>query len=46
VDAAWRTVLAVVVEATLQLPLLALAMTLVDVVAGIAIAPILVEVGT
>jgi hypothetical protein len=46
VDAAWRTVLAVVVEATLQLPLLALAMTLVDVVAGIAIAPVLVEVGT
>jgi hypothetical protein len=45
VDAAWRTVLAVVVEATSQLPLLALAVTLVDVVVGIAIAPVLVEVG-
>jgi hypothetical protein len=46
VDAAWRTILAVVVEATLQLPLLALAMTVVDVAAAIAIALILVEVGT
>jgi hypothetical protein len=45
VDAAWRTILEVVVEATSQLPLLALAMTLVDVAAGIAIVPVLVEVG-
>jgi hypothetical protein len=45
VDAAWRTVLAVVVEVTSQLSLIALAMTLVDVAAGIVIAPVLVEVG-
>jgi hypothetical protein len=45
VDAAWRTVLAIVVEATSQLPVLALAMTLVDVAAGVAIASVLVEVG-
>jgi hypothetical protein len=45
VDAAWRTVLAVAVEVKSQLSLIALAMTLVDVAAGIVIAPVLVEVG-
>jgi hypothetical protein len=46
VDSAWRNVIAVVVEATSQLPVLALAMTLVDVAAGVAIASVLIEVGT
>jgi hypothetical protein len=45
VDAAWMTVLAVVVEATSQLPLLTFTVVLVDVAAGIATAPVLVEVG-
>jgi hypothetical protein len=45
VDATWRTVLAVIVEATSQLPLLAFTVTLVDVAAGIATTPVLVEVG-
>jgi hypothetical protein len=46
VDAAWRTVLVIVVEATSHLSLLALAVALVDVTAGIATTPVLVEVGT
>jgi hypothetical protein len=46
VDATWRTVLTVVVEATSQLSLLALVVTLVNVTAGITTAPVLVEVGT
>jgi hypothetical protein len=46
VDAAWRTVLAVVVEATSELSLLVLAVTLVDVATGVATTPVLVEVGT
>jgi hypothetical protein len=46
VDAAWRTVLAVVVETMPELPLLALEVTLVDVAAGVATASVLVEVGT
>jgi hypothetical protein len=45
VDAAWRAVFAVVVEATSELPLLAFAVMLVDVAAGIATTPLLVEVG-
>jgi hypothetical protein len=45
VDAAWMTILAVVVEATSQLPLLTFTVVLVDVAAGIATAPVLVEVG-
>jgi uncharacterized membrane protein YgaE (UPF0421/DUF939 family) len=45
VDAAQRTVLAVVVEATSEFPLLALVVALVDVAVGIAIASVLVEVG-
>jgi hypothetical protein len=45
VDAAWRTVLTVIVKAMSEFPILALAVTLVDVAAGIAIAPVLVEVG-
>jgi hypothetical protein len=46
VDAAWRTVLTVIVEVTSQLPLLTLTMTLVDVAAGIATTPVPVEVDT
>jgi hypothetical protein len=46
VDASWRTVLVVIVEATSVLPLLAFAVTLVDVAAGVATTPVLVEVGT
>jgi hypothetical protein len=46
VDAASRTVLTVVVEATSELLLLAFAVTLLDVAAGIATSPVLVEVGT
>jgi hypothetical protein len=46
VDAACGTVLTVVVEAMLELPLLALAMTLVDVAAGVTATSVLVEVGT
>jgi hypothetical protein len=46
VDAAWRTVLAIVVEATSQLSLLALAVGLVDVTTGIATTLVLVKVGT
>jgi hypothetical protein len=45
VDVARRTVLTVVVEVTSELLLLALAVTLVDVAAGIAIVSVLVEVG-
>jgi hypothetical protein len=45
VDAARRTVLAVVVEATSEFSLLALSITLVDVTAGIVTVPLLVEVG-
>jgi hypothetical protein len=45
VDAAWGTVLMVVVEATLQLPLLAFAVMLVDVATGIATTLVFVEVG-
>jgi hypothetical protein len=45
-DAAWRTVLAAVVEAMPELPLLALVVTLVDVAAGVATTSVLVEVGT
>jgi hypothetical protein len=44
VDAFQGTVLTVVAEAAAELPLLALAMTLVDVAAGVAIAPVFVEV--
>jgi hypothetical protein len=44
VDAARRTVLAVVVEATSELPLLAFAVTLVDVAASVSTTPVLVEV--
>jgi hypothetical protein len=44
VDAAWGTVLTVIVEAALEFPLLALTVTLVDVAAGVAIAPVFVEV--
>jgi hypothetical protein len=46
VDAAWRTILTIAVEATPQLSLLAIAVALVDVTAGIATTPVLVEVGT
>jgi hypothetical protein len=45
VDAAQRTVLMVVVEATSEFPLLALAVALVDVAAGVAIVPVFIEVG-
>jgi hypothetical protein len=45
VDAARRTLLTVVVEATSEFPLLALTVTLVDVAAGVANASVLVEVG-
>jgi hypothetical protein len=45
VDAARRTVLMVVVEATSEFPLLALAVALVDVAAGVAIVPVFIEVG-
>jgi hypothetical protein len=44
VDAACRTVLAVVVEATLKLLLLAFTVTLVDVAACVVTSPVLVEV--
>jgi hypothetical protein len=46
VDAAWRTVLVVIVEATPELRLFALMVTLVDVATGIVTATVLVEVGT
>jgi hypothetical protein len=46
VDAAWRTVFTIVVEAMVQLSLLALVVALVDVTAGIATTPVLVEVST
>jgi hypothetical protein len=45
VDAARRTVLAVVVEATSELPLLALMVMLVDVATSVATTLVLVEVG-
>jgi hypothetical protein len=45
VDAARRTVLAVLVEATSEFPLLALAVTLVYVAASITTTSVLVEVG-
>jgi hypothetical protein len=44
VDAARGTVLTVIVEVVVEFPLLALAVTLVDVAAGVAIAPVSVEV--
>jgi hypothetical protein len=43
VDTAWRTVLAVVVEATSKLSLLVFTMALVDVAASVATMPVLVE---
>jgi hypothetical protein len=43
-DVAPRTVLLVVVEATSKFPLLALAVMLVDVTAGVAVTPVLVKV--
>jgi hypothetical protein len=46
VDAAPRTVLAVVVEATSELSLLAFTMALVDVFASVATTQVLVKVGT
>jgi hypothetical protein len=46
VDAALRTVLAVVVEATSELSLLAFTMALVDVFASVATTQVLVKVGT
>jgi hypothetical protein len=46
VDAAWRTVLTVVVDAMSELPLLTLVRTLVDVAAGVTTTSVLVEVGT
>jgi hypothetical protein len=46
VDAARRTELAVVVEATSELSLFPLMVTLVDVAASVATTPVLVEVGT
>jgi hypothetical protein len=45
VDTARRTILAVVVEATSELMLLAFTMALVDVAASVATTPVLVEVG-
>jgi hypothetical protein len=45
VDTIQRTVFPVVVEATSKFPFLALAVTLVDVTAGVATALVLVEVG-
>jgi hypothetical protein len=45
VDTARRAVLAVVVEATLKLSLLAFTVALVDVAASVATTPVLVEVG-
>jgi hypothetical protein len=44
VDASRRTILAVVVEATSELPLLAFAVTLVGVAAIVVITPVFVEV--
>jgi hypothetical protein len=46
VDATRGTVLTVIVEATSELPLLALAMTLVDVAVGVTTISVLIEVGT
>jgi hypothetical protein len=45
VDGARRTILTVVVEVSSEFLLLKLAVTLVDVTVGVAIAPVLVEVG-
>jgi uncharacterized protein YqgC (DUF456 family) len=45
VDAARRTVFAIVVEMTSELSLLALTVALVDVATGVATTPILVDVG-
>jgi hypothetical protein len=45
VDTAWRVVLAVVVEATSELSLLAFTVALVDGAASVATTPVLVEVG-
>jgi hypothetical protein len=45
VDAARRTVLPIVVEVTSKFPLLALAVTLVDVTTGVATALVLIKVG-
>jgi hypothetical protein len=45
VDTARRVVLAVVVEATSELSLLAFTVALVDVAASVATTPVLVEVG-
>jgi hypothetical protein len=44
-DGARRSVLAVVVQMTLELPLFALAMALIDVAVSVATTPVLVEVG-
>jgi hypothetical protein len=46
VDASWRAILTVGIEAMSELPLLAFAVTLVDVAAGVATTPVLVEVGS
>jgi hypothetical protein len=46
VDATWGIVLMVVVEVTSELPLLALAMKLVDVAMGVTATSVLFEVGT
>jgi hypothetical protein len=46
VDTAWRTVLAIVVEATSELSLLALAVAPVDVAASVVTTLVLVDVGT
>jgi hypothetical protein len=46
VDATRGTVLTVIVEATSELPLLALAMTSVDVAVGVTTISVLIEVGT
>jgi hypothetical protein len=46
VDAAQRTVLSVVVEATSELSLFAFTVALVDVAVTVATTPVLIEVGT
>jgi hypothetical protein len=46
VDGARRVVLAVILRAMSHLSLLTLALELVDITAGVAVSPILVEVGT
>jgi hypothetical protein len=44
-DAAWRSVLAIVVEVTSELSLFALTVALIDVAASITTTPALAEVG-